>query len=218
VFYKTGSDLEEAVFGKRSAGLDLVRKFWGQSVAFGPQIRSLLGKFDSFCPDTKIGQTLYRQIVRQLRRCGIDPQKLIFLPTVGTEADAHHYTDGLFYLPSLDPYLVTVDAYNVPERNLDVIREMFQDSFSGQFYSKADFQSDLFRYKKGFAEWRRSCRVGNLPEEDFLKVDFRQYSDAARPENHFILTPGNVGTYQARRSFAKMVAGYFVKVSSKKMA
>ena len=218
MFYRNGPDFEEAVFGKRSGGLKFVEKFWGQGIAFGPQIQKLLEESESFCPDTQIGQALYRQVAKQLRRYGIDPNGLIFLSAVNTGADAHHGTDGLFYLPSLYPHLVTMDAFNTDERNLKLRREMWIDSFPGQIYSDSDFQSDLFCHKKGFANWRKTHEMSGLSEEGLLRIDFRKDSNAARPENHFVLTPGMIGSYEARRSFAKLVAGYFVKVAGKKMA
>jgi hypothetical protein len=216
VQYKTGPDLEEAIFGKRSGGLGLVKEFWWKLANFRSDVISVLGKSKAVHPDTIIGSVLYHQVVRQLSR-HLDSKGLVFLSTVNTKVDARHYTDGLFYLSSLHSDLVTVDVFNISNEDLDWLREMWIDQFTGSFYSDSDFQSDLFRFKKGVSEWRK------IPGNEYSKgshkfIDFRQYTEENRPENHFVLTPSMIGTYEARRSFAKLVAGYFLKVSGQKMA
>jgi hypothetical protein len=212
VFYKTGSDLEKAIFDEQSEGLNLVREFWGKSASFGPDVKFLLEKSKTVHPNTKIGAALHRQVVRQLSR-DLDPNGLIFLSTINTKVDARHQTDGLFYLPSLYPHLVTVDAFNVPKEDTDWFRDKWIDDWGGNLYSESDFQSDLFRHKKGFATWRKTNK---FDAETFSRFDFRPYTEENRPENHFVLTPSMIGTYEARRSFAKLVAGYFLKVADKK--
>ncbi len=212
--YRTGPDFEKAIFDECSGGLGLVREFWGKSANFGQDVKTILEKSKTVHPNTKIGSTLHYQVARQISR-HLDPKELIFLSTINTKVDALHQTDGLFYLRSLYPYLVTVDAFNISNEDLVWLREMWVDQFTGSFYSDSDFQSDLFRFKKGVMEWRKIS--GNEYSKGLHKfIDFRQYTEENRPENHFILTPGDIRSYGARRSFAKLVVGYFLKVAGKK--
>ena len=130
--YRTGSDLEKAIFDEQSEGLNLVREFWDVPSSFGPDITALLEKSKTVCPNTRLGWSLYRHVLRELRREHIDLHGLIFLSTINTKADARHQTDGLFYLPSLHPYLVTVDVYNKKESELKKLRAKWEDSFEGK--------------------------------------------------------------------------------------
>jgi hypothetical protein len=222
VSYTTGGNLEKAIFDEESGGLDLVREFWGVPASFGPDIWSLLEKSKTVCPDTRLGWSLYRHVARELRREHINSGGLIFLSTVNTKADARHQTDGLFYLPSLHPYLVTVDVYNKKEVELKGLRAKWEDSFEGNLYSNTNFQSDLYRFKKGVWEFKKELRkIGRTlsrEEEESFGIDFRQYAKSFRPENHFILTPDDIRSYGNRRSFAKLMVGYFQKVADQKMA
>jgi hypothetical protein len=215
--FRTGQKFEEAVFG-HSAGRDLFRRFGRDLTCFGRDLNSFIKSSGIDKPPTKIGACLYHQVVRQLNRFGINPEGLVFLPSVDTAVDLYG-VDGLFFLPSLFPHLVTIDAFNTDPRNILSLKESWIDSFGGEVYSDANFQSDLFLYKKGISEWRKDDK--NLSERSFFLVkppDFRRYAKNGRPENHFVLTPVDVGTYQRRKGFAKMVAGYFAKVSGHKMA
>lgn len=220
--YRTGPDLEEAIFDERSGRLDLVREFWDVPASFGPDITTLLEKSKTVCPDTRLGWSLYRHVATQLRREHIDPRGLIFLSTVNTKADARHQTDGLFYLPSLHPYLVTVDVFNKKEPEIKKLRAKWEDSFEGNLYSNTNFQSDLYRFKKGVWEFRKELkkigRTLSREEEESFGIDFRQYAKSFRPKNHFILIPDDIRSYGARRSFAKLVVGYFLEVADQKMA
>jgi uncharacterized protein YaaR (DUF327 family) len=222
VSYATGSELEKAIFDEESSGLALVREFWDVPASFGPDITTLLEKSKTVCPDTRLGWSLYRHVLRELRREYIDSRGLIFLSTINTKADARHQTDGLFYLPSLHPYLVTVDVFNKKESEIKKLRAKWEDSFEGNLYSNTNFQSDLYRFKKGVSEFKKELkkikRILSREEEESLQIDFRQYAKSFRPENHFILTPQDIRSYGSRRSFAKLVVGYFLKVAGQKKA
>jgi hypothetical protein len=215
-YYATGRDFEEAVFGHHSDNPIWNWRPRRKKTAFGKDLKEVICSAKIKHPPTKIGECLYRQVARQLSSLKINPEGLVFLSSINTKADFFHGTDGFFFLPSLFPHLVTVDVFNLNPRgtfSLTGLRESWIDSFSGEFYSEADFQSDMFLLKTGMLEWKAAHK--NFPAEfcPDQPPDFREFAVRGREENHFVLTPLHVSTYRRRREFAKLVAGYFAKVS-----
>ena len=212
--YNSGIDLEEAVFGRHSNYKHYV-EFFGTGSSFVSEIRSIIEASDQRCPNTDIGSALHHQIERQFENRNINSEGLVLLSAVDTKADFHHHTDGFLYSPSFDPYLVTIDLFNIDTKTLLILREKWIDSFDGEIYTEADFQSDLFHQKRGSAEWRKVMnKLGDTTPINY--PDLRHYDSFCRPENHFIITPYHLGTYEKRRETAKLIAGYFEKVSSTK--
>lgn len=214
-YFRTSIDFEEAVFGC-SASWNLRQRFGGEKMDFSRDIKSIILSSKITHPPTKIGKCLYRQVAEQLKRYNINPNGLVFLPSVDTKVDLFYGTDGLFFLPTLFPCVVTIDAFNLKSDKLFLLKSLWIDSFAGNFYSNADFQSDLFQYKSGFARWSKD-NAKSIKEtgNPLLKpADFRAYvSTVGRPENHFVMTPANVSTYKQRREFARLVSDYFLKVA-----
>lgn len=210
--YRTGGEFELDIFG-RSVGRDLFKRFGSKKTDFGDDIKAIIQSTDEVCPPTKIGECLYRQTAKEISRLGVNPEDLVFLPTVDTREDLLG-VDGFLCLPSIPNCFVSVDLLNIDISVLLSLREIWIDSYAGEFYSSANFQSDLFNHKEGLSEWKRNNK--SLAEFYVLgweSVDFRQYTKGLkRPENHFILTPYQIGTYRRRREFAKMAAEYFAKV------
>ena len=196
--YRIGIEFEKAVFGGHS-GRNLFRRFGRDLTNFGTDLRDFIQSSGIQFPPTEIGECLYSQVVIQLDHLGIDPEELVFIPSVDTKVDLYG-VDGLFFLPSLFPHLVTVDTFNIETARLFRLRKNWIDEFIGDFYSNENFQSDMFLHKKGMAEWKKSG--GSLAEAYFLtkSPDYRQYAKSGRPENHFLLTPYHVGK---KREFAK---------------
>lgn len=214
--FPTGPDFEEAVFGVRSNGASLFRRFGNDLTTFGEDLNNFIRSSKIEKPPTQIGGALHHQVERQLEGLGIDPLGLVFIPSVDTSIDLYG-VDGLFYLPALFPHLVTVDAFNIDPLNLKFRKEKWIDSFEGEIYRNEKFQSDLFLFKNGVSRWRKD-REMVASEKAFLPEppDLRRYgagSDSGRWKNRFVLTPLDVGTYEKRRDFAKLVAGYFAKVA-----
>jgi hypothetical protein len=225
--YSSGSDFEQAVFGL-SSNWDWMREQIGRGPAdFSGAIRSIIERSPVTHPSTKIGESLHRQVTRHLGdHFGINPEGLIFLPSVDTKVDFFHGADGFFYLPSLFPYLVTVDAFNIHPRTLLGLREAWIDeSASDVKTAEDDFtdenaQSNLFLFKKGMTKWytdNREILEAAAKKEPPIPIirpaDFRSHADRGRWENHFIFTPYHASSYGRRRNFAKLVAGYFAKVA-----
>lgn len=212
--YRTGKEFEMAIFGApptRPPASGTRRAY----ACFSDAIQDIIRSATTTHPPTTLGECLYHQVRLQLPRLGVRPDGLVFHSSLATKADLFHGTDGFFYLPSLYPHLVTVDAFRLDFTRLSELRAFWADSFAGQFYSDLDFQSDLFMFKTGLWEYK-NC--GNrLPDPDTpldSQPDFRRYARRGREENHFVLTPIHVATYEQRRTFATMVAGYFGKVAN----
>lgn len=219
-YYKSGYDFEKAVFGCRSHR-EFLEGLGSSKAGFAEDLKEIIRSATTKHPPTQIGECLYRQVARQLGSLDVDPEGLVFLSSVNTQADVSHGTDGFFFLPSLFPHLVTVDTFNMEPMEFlswEELRELWIQSFTGEFYSESDFQSDLFLFKSGVSEWKAVNR--RLPSDFFPSrpPDFRRFAIRGREENHFVLTPYHVSTYQQRKEFARMVAGYFAKVSRHEMA
>lgn len=215
MIYRSGLDLEDAVFGRHSSGEELIEKFGGQRPDFDKDVRRLIREGSGLrYPKTKIGQSLFVEVERGLKRFGLKSGGLVFLSAIDTKVDLRHFADGVFFLPSVPRFPVTIDTFNIDPKILRELKSSWVDSFEGQFYTSYDFQSDLFRYKVGLARWKKDCKAlsetGNIT---LPPADFRQYTNIGRPENHFVLTPYHVGTYRRRREFAKMLVKYFAKVA-----
>ena len=211
--FRTGWELEEAIFGRHSGGLPVrYIKIKGKVGAdFSDDMRALINRSEGVYPSTKIGRSLYNMVRKELERLGIDPTGLVFLDALDSRVDWFHYSDGVFYLPSQtgDPgLLVTMDVFNLGSQNLLKLQEFWMYTHEGVQYSRTDFQTDLFRYKQG---WRKLEKLGEVKKVFQQVSDLRNYATKGRPENHFVLTPYHL-EYSQRRSFAKMVAGYFAKV------
>jgi hypothetical protein len=230
MFYRTGRDFEEAVFGFRSND-NLFKRFGGRNADLADDVKAFIARSSVVYPDAPIGEALYSQMAIEFDRLGIDHEGLIFLPSVDTELDLGGI-DGVVYHPRFFPRLVTVDAFNIRPRELSLLRETWIDSHEGRnqngdiFFSREDEQSNLFLFKRGMANWKRINKEALEQEAQgkgfvIRPKDFRQLADRVGWENHLILTPRDTGTYEGRRLFAKLVAGYFAKVakaSSHKMA
>lgn len=220
--YRSGMEFEEAIFGRHSSGLPVRYKnnHRKESADFNQDMRALISQSKSSYPNTNIGRSLYSMVKRELEGLGINAEKLVLLDALDTKVDWLHFSDGSFYLPSELPepgVVVTFDVFNLDPKQLVCLKESWIDSFLGEVYSGADFQSDLFRYKKCLFRWmklypddnRKGTLLSTLP-------DFWEFTEHGRPENHFIFTPFHLGTYRRRRDVAKMVVGYLVKAIKEK--
>lgn len=216
MFYRTGRDFEGAVFGLRSNS-NLFERFGGRNANLVDDVKAFIVGSSIAYPQAPIGEALYFQMAREFDRLGIKSEGLVFLPSVDTELDLGGI-DGVVYHPLFFPRFVAVDAFNIRSRELSLLRETWIDGFSGRFYSNEQFQSDLFLFKKGLAKWKRDNKEA-LEQEALGKgfvtrpKDFRQLAEYGRHKNEFILTPIDAGTYEGRRSFAKLVVGHLAKVS-----
>lgn len=217
--FKSGYDLEDAIFGRHSSGEKLVEKFWGQRPDFDEDVKALIRDSYARCPETRIGELFWLETKRELDRLGVDHYGLVFLSAIDTKVDLRHFADGVFFLPSVPRFPVTIDTFNLDPGVQKALKDSWVDSFEGSAYTSSDFQSDLFRYKLGLTKWKKDCQ--KLSETGLTIVqpkDFRAYTSFGRPENHFIMTPYHIGVCRRRREFAKMVARYLLKVSCQNTA
>jgi len=206
---KSGRDLEDAIFGRHSSG-DLFERFGMMKKSFKKDISLLISKSYDIHPNTQIGESLYWLVKKELERFKVETQGFAFLGAINSFSDLRHLVDGLFYLPSVYRFPVTVDAYNIDPRTLDILKDLWIDGFEGDKYGVGDFQSDLFRYKNGMAKWKRDNQTLETEEIMLVKpIDFRYYTRTSRPANHFLITPRDVGDRAGKRAFARMVARYF---------
>jgi len=214
MIFRSGSDLEDAVFDRHSSGEELIEKFWGQKPDFDKDIKALIRESSTRFPETLFGKSFWLEVKRELDRLGLSYNGLVFLSAIDTKVDLRHFADGVFFLPSAPRFPVTIDTFNLDQRVFKALKSYWVDSFEGSVYGPSDFQSDLFRYKVGLTKWKKDCQ--KLSETGLMIAqpnDFRTYTNLGRPENHFVLTPYHVVTYRRRREFAKMVAGYFIEVA-----
>jgi hypothetical protein len=214
MFFKSGYDLEDAVFGRHSSGEKLVEKFGGQRPDFDKDVRTLIKESWSRYPPASIGKSFWLEVKRELERFGVNTNGLVFLSAIDTKVDLRHFADGVFFLPAIPKFPVTIDTFNLDPDLFRALKIFWVDSFEGAVYTPSDFQSDLFKYKIGLTKWKKDCQ--KLSETGLtiqLPLDFRTYTNYGRPENHFVLTPHHIVTYRRRREFAKMVASYFAKVA-----
>jgi len=211
MFFRSGYDLEDAVFGRHSSGDKLIKKFKGQRPNFDEDVKRLIREGRGSYPETAIGKSFWFEVNRELGRLGVNSHELVFLSAIDTKVDLRHFADGVFFLPSIPRFPITIDAFNIDLVLLFHLKSLWVDSFGGSVYTLLDFQSDLFRYKAGLSKWKKDCQ--RLSETNLIisqPPDFRTYVNYGRPENHFILTPYDIGTYRRRRIFAKMLARYLV--------
>lgn len=209
--FKSGFDFEDFVFGRHSSGGDILRKkFAGQSFSKG--MNALLKKVSSEHPDTNVGFSLWKMAKEELEKLSVKSDGLIFLPSVGTTADIFHGVDGFFLLPLIPLHPVTIDLFNIEPGRLLNFRNTWIDSFQGRVYTLFDFQSDIYLFKRGLVEFKKTHPDY---QHELSTTDFRSFCNYGRPKNHFILTPRDVGTREGRKRFAKMIAGYFVKVAGR---
>jgi|GEM_PF-3434356 len=209
MFFKSGFDLEDTVFGHHSSGGQLFRKFKRKRKDFSDDLNSLITKSSDVHPSTQIGGSLYWLTKKELEKLGVDTAGFMFVSAIDSITDLRHFSDGVFYLPSAPQFPVTVDAYNIHPNVLEILEDFWIDDFVGDKYAVSDFQSDLFQYKNGLTEWKRNSQASEA--EGFMlvtPVDFRQHTRKRRPENHFIITPRDIGDRAGRRAFARMVARY----------
>ncbi len=209
MFFKSGHDLEDAIFGRHSSGDELVKRFKRKRKDFSVDLMKILGKSKSPYPDTEIGKSLYWLVKKELSRIGVQDTGLVFVSAINTIVDSRHFSDGLFYLPSVGKFPITIDAFNIYPETLRSLEDLWIDDFSGEVYGFNEFQTDLFLYKNGMVEWRRENGEESLPPQF---IDLRKFSKKGRPENHFIITPRDVLTVKGRKFFSKKMADYFAKV------
>lgn len=216
--YRTGFDLEEAIFGH--SGASGQNEGFRNGVAdFSDDVTLFIRESSLEYPGTFIGKSLHQMAKGELERFHIDTSGFVFISAINTKSDVRHHFDGLFFLPSVSTHPVTVDVWNMDPKTLSILEEIWIGSFEGQFYSERDCQSDLFRYKVGMVRWMKKNRINFINPEALRHIDFRQYAiNIGRSENHFIFTSYHAGDPRRRRAFAKMVARSFAKVSGQKMA
>lgn len=210
MFIKSGRDLEDIIFGRHSNGDQMVKKFKRKRKDFSEDLTRLISKSSNIHPSTQIGESLYWLTKKELEKLGVDTTGFVFVSAIDSITDFRHFSDGVFFLPSVPQFPVTVDAYNIDFKTLDILEDFWIDNFAGDRYEVGDFQSDLFQYKNGSAEWKRSNKTSE--EEGFFliqPVDFRQHTRKRRPENHFVITPRDIGDRARRRALARTVARYF---------
>jgi hypothetical protein len=208
--FKSGYELEDAIFGCHSSGGSLVERFAGQRPDFDKDVKRLIRQSShQKYPGTQIGRSIFHYAKEELEKLGVNCKGFVFLTAINTKVDLKHFADGIFYLPSVLRFPVTVDTFNIDTKELLELRDSWIDKFEGRVYSDSDFQTDLFRYKAGVSTWRKEALVAaSEGHEIFPPTDFREYTDYGRPENHFVLTPFHLTTYRQRRKFAKMLARY----------
>lgn len=207
--FKSGFDLEDCIFGRHSSGGQLVKKFKRKRKDFSEDLTRLINKSSDAYPKTQIGESLYWLIKKELEKLGVDTAGFVFVSAIDSITDLRHFSDGVFYLPSAPEFPVTVDAYNIDSRVLDILEDFWIDDFAGDKYAVGDLQSDLFQYKNGLIEWKRNNQTSEAEGFMLVKpVDFRQHTRKRRPENHFIITPRDVEDRAGRRAFARTVARY----------
>lgn len=206
--YRNGFDFERALFGKDSSKR-ITSQEYRRNTRFSEEALLAIKNREVDCPNTKIAKSLHFFVSKGLANLGISSEGLIFIPTLDTVMDTDHFTDALFYLPSLPFRVVTIDAFIIRENQIVELKDLWIDSFEGEYYTLSNFQTDLYSYKEGLRVWLKS---GRPPSE---LVDYRLYSKSSRPENHFVITPYNVSNYRRRREFGQMVAQYFHKEAMK---
>lgn len=211
--YRSGYDLEDAVFNCHSIGGDLTEKYIGQRPDFDKDVRRLIRRAICKHPKTKVAEILFGYVEKELKRFGIDTKGLVFLSAINTKVDLKHFADGIFYLPAVPQFPVTIDAFNISSSQIVALKNRWIDDFEEAVYTDSDFQSDLFRFKTGLARWKKECAIAaETGQAIIVPQDFRFYVACSRPENHFVLTPYSISSYKGRnqlKEFAKMVAGYF---------
>jgi hypothetical protein len=181
-------------------------------------------------PNTRIGRSIYSMVKERLNYFGINSEGLLFLSTINTKVDIKHYTDGFFFLPSIPTHPVTLDVFYTDPDRLHSLKDFWMKTSEEGCYSKSNFQSDLFSYKKGMQIWKNWKKLRDealltknekLKHHDLFLVfpsDFRKYAyvHRGRPENHYILTPYDVLTSQRRKEFAWQIAEYLHNIKTQK--
>lgn len=210
MFSGSGYDLEDLIFGRHSSGDQMIKKFKRKRKDFSGDLTRLINESQDIYPKTQIGESLYWLVKKELEKIGVNTAGFVFVSAIDSITDLRHFSDGVFFLPSVPQFPVTVDAYNINSKTLDILEDFWIDDFAGDRYGVGDFQSDLFQYKNGTVEWKRNNQVSE-GEGFFLiePVDFRRCTKKRRPENHFIITPRDIGDRAGRRAFARIVARYF---------
>ena len=211
MFYKNSASFEEAIFGSSSSGSELVARFRDLGSNFSADVTNLLQSSEEECPDTAIGRSLFSNVKGEIERYELSADGLIFASAIDTKVDAHHFMDGVIYLPAVPRFPVTLDVMNLYETNFLLLRDRWIDSYEEQSYTEKELQSDLFQFKSGLLVWKKETKAPILFESLISQIDPRQYTKCRRPENHFILTPHHVRSYRERRAFAKFVAGYLAE-------
>lgn len=221
MYFATGPDLEEAMFGPRDKVPDL-SEFPGESPEefkqmFAHEISSVILGSTVPYPHADLGRAVYFEIKEQLILKGINPEGLLFISSLDTKADYYYYTDGILYLPSLHPYVVTIDLFNLPTQSLKINLDMWVDSCKSEVYNEIHLQSDLYNYKKGWKKWMKANRDKDLGIKRTHVKDFREYNtgNRIRPENHFIVTPYHL---EHLKDFAETIAQYFYIISERLQA
>jgi len=206
--FKDSERFEEAFFGRCSGDQYLKYKSFGDSM-----IDLIERDSDPVYPPTRLGELFFFGVFRELIRNGINPKGLMFRSARKSRADIHHFTDGYFYLPSAPYGLVTIDLFNLDSEICTTLKNQWDRE------DEADFQTYLFSYKMGMAEFMKKSDKIAYWDRLFNPPIFS--STTKRPENHFVLTPYYTESRQNRKLFTRLVAEYFAKVvktSSHEMA
>jgi len=208
---RSGRDFEEIVLGRRSVSGNIRKYFEPESkLDFSRDVFNLISKTKKKHPSTRISKALFDSVKSELTRRGIKTHGLTLIPTVGGKFDVCYFTDALFYLPAIGEFPLTIDLFNIELEELNRLKSVWIDSFSGNIYSPREFQSDLYRFNIGLFCWKNEDIVA---KEHGLTIpvprDLRTYKVCARPENHFILTPDQALNYKGRRRFAKILVNFW---------
>ncbi len=219
--FKTGVELEEYIFGPRLEAPDMssiVKESGDQrGQRFAIEVLKVIAAAGRPYPDTKFGKLFHNSMVECLRSKRIDPKGFVFLPALDTAADYFYQTDGVLYVPSLHPKVVTIDAFNVTATRYLELKEKWKREWSEAQssetlrvkYSEQKFQSDLYRFKQGWKVWMRDREEGVWGSSE---PDFRDLCPPGKRlfVNHFILTPYDLPRHT---KFAEMVSGYFSRAA-----
>lgn len=198
--YKNSERFEELFFGRCSGGQYL------EYESFNTSMMDLIeGDSGPAYPPTRLGELFFFGVCKELKRNGMNPEGLMFRSARRSRADIHHFTDGYFYLPSVPNELVTVDLFNLDSEICVILKDQWDRE------SEADFQTYLFSYKMGMAEFMKKSNKALYWDRLFNPPIFS--SAVKRPENHFVLTPYYTESRQNRKLFIKLVAGHFIKVA-----
>ncbi len=171
------------------------------------------------CPNTPIAKRMFYGLKNRLTKILKREVDLWFLPTgnveEGTFLDAFHYTDVVIHISGINTIL-TLDLYYVENEIIDFLKEKWIKSFNRKtWYTEANFQDDLFRYKKGLKVVKKliKAKLGGREASLFpiekSDLEIRDLS-VFRPSNHFIVTPDHISVRRKRLNFLNFLARYYV--------
>lgn len=213
---RSGQDYELEIFDHASSGQISEEVLAEIGENFSESAENLIDGSKMIHPNRRVGKSLYRLVQNRLKKVGIDPGGLRFLDALDTSLDWFHFSDGLFYLPSIPGrpgLVVTIDAFNIETKRLTHLRDLWWFEYKGDNYSSLNLQTDLFQYKDGLKMWKKMTEQAAEFEFDLVLADddFRKLAIKGRPENHLVITPYHTEKSESRRVFAQMVANYLIK-------